>query len=127
VDLLVGFGTPNPSDAMFDEANRVIATLSIEWKRTPTEDCQVLNEGVPSFPKFGEDDRPRGAAGERFQILGAGIYGPSSVLSFSGRTRPARAVSPHLQRSRPAATSRLPSPSLRSSRGAIGCHPKLRR
>jgi hypothetical protein len=92
-----------------------------------TDRGQVLNEGVPSFPKFGEDDRRRGAAGERFQILGAGIYGPPSVLSFSGRTRPARAVSPHLQRSRPAATSRLPSPSLRSSRGATGCHPKLRR
>jgi hypothetical protein len=61
---------------MFDEANRVLATLSIYWKETPTEDCQVLNEGVPFFPKFGEDDRPRGTAGERFQILGAGIYAP---------------------------------------------------
>jgi hypothetical protein len=27
VHLLVGFGTTNPSDAMFDEANRVLATL----------------------------------------------------------------------------------------------------
>jgi hypothetical protein len=77
VMVFVGFGTSNPSDAMFDEANRVLATLSIDEEDNPSADCQVLNEGVPFFPQFGEDEQPRGAAGERFQILAAGMYAPA--------------------------------------------------
>lgn len=77
VHVFVGFGTSDPSDAMFDEANRVLATLSIDEEEASPADCQVLNEGVPFFPQFGEDDQPSGAAGERFQILAAGTYAPA--------------------------------------------------
>jgi hypothetical protein len=88
VHVLDGFGTPSPSDAMFDEANRVLATLSVDTRETSTAECQVLNEGVPFFPQFGEHDQPRGAAGERFEILGAGIYAPArrAELLWEGPT-----------------------------------------
>jgi hypothetical protein len=77
VTVFVGFGISNPSDAMFDEANRVLASLSIDEEEESRAACQVLNEGVPFFPQFGEDDQPRGAPGERFPILAAGMYAPA--------------------------------------------------
>jgi hypothetical protein len=38
VAAFVGFGTADPSDAMFDEANRVLATLSIDEEEEPSAD-----------------------------------------------------------------------------------------
>ncbi len=43
-------------------------------------ECEVVNDGVPVFPQFHEDETPHGVPGDRIVIEGHGFYAPASKV-----------------------------------------------
>lgn len=41
-------------------------------------DCVAINDGVPTFPQFSEDETPHGAAGDSIAVSGSGFFDPAT-------------------------------------------------
>lgn len=77
-------------------------------------ECDVVNDGVPTFPQFAEGETPHGRPGDRIDVSGSGFYAPAKRVDVLWN---------EMQDGLSDGPAKRPGPSFRAARGDVefGC------
>lgn len=65
---LIALRADPPTEAALRDDDRAVAGV----------ECVAVNDGVPTFPQFSEDETPHGAPGASIAVAGSGFFDPAT-------------------------------------------------